>query len=142
MKLGEWEAIMARRNFTEDEMNHLQKSSYVLEVSPTTIHFSATFKKKFWDALLEGKKPKEIVSELGLDPDILGDNRITGLKTMLRNEVKAGKGFRDLNTYNQGLNQFMSAENKVKYLEQQLAYKDQEIEFLKKIVSLGQEEKK
>jgi hypothetical protein len=36
----------------------------------------------------------------------------------------------------------MSIENKVKYLEQQLAYKNQEIEYLKKIVSLGQEEGK
>ncbi|WP_334296048.1 HTH domain-containing protein [[Ruminococcus] torques] len=33
----------------------------------------------------------------------------------------------------------MSAENRIKYLEMQLAYKDQEIEFLKKIVSLNPE---
>ena len=30
-------------------------------------------------------------------------------------------------------------ENRIKYLEMQLAYKDQEIEFLKKIVSLNPE---
>ena len=34
-----------------------------------------------------------------------------------------------------------TCEQEVRYLEQQLAYKDQEIEFLKKIVSLGKEEK-
>ena len=33
----------------------------------------------------------------------------------------------------------MSAENRIKYLEMQLAYKDQEIDFLKKIVSLNSE---
>lgn len=128
---------MARRNFTEAELKHLQASPYVLGVSPTLVHFSASFKKRFWEALLEGKKPREIVSELGLDPDILGENRLAGLKTMIRNEVKSGKGIRDLTTCN-GLNQFMSVENKVKYLEQQLAYKDQVIEFLKKMGSLGQ----
>lgn len=101
------------------------------------MHFSAAFKQKFWDALLDGKEPRDIVSELGLDPDVLGYNRIAGLKAMIRNEVKSGKGIRDLTSCN-GLNQFMSAENKIKYLEQQLAYKDQEIEFLKKIVFLGQ----
>lgn len=132
---------MAKRNFTEDERQHLLASSYVLAVSPTIVHFSAAFKKKFWEALLDGKKPRDIISELGLDPDVLGDNRISGLKTMIHNEYKAGKGFRDLTNYN-GLNQFMPNESKVKYLEQQLAYKDQEIEFLKKIVSLGQEEGK
>ena len=34
---------------------------------------------------------------------------------------------------------YLSAENRIKYLEMQLAYKDQEIEFLKKIVSLNPE---
>ena len=36
-------------------------------------------------------------------------------------------------------NGYLSAENRIKYLEMQLAYKDQEIEFLKKIVSLNPE---
>ena len=69
----------------------------------------------------------------------LGDSRINGLKTMIGNEVKKGNGFRDLNTYAQGCNGYLSAENRIKYLEMQLAYKDQEIEFLKKIVSLNPE---
>lgn len=51
---------------------------------------------------------------------------------MIGNEVKKGNGFRDLNTYTQGCNGYLSAENRIKYLEMQLAYKDQEIEFLKK----------
>ena len=34
----------------------------------------------------------------------------------------------------------MSDEAKIRFLEQQLEYKDQEIEFLKKIVSLGKGE--
>jgi hypothetical protein len=58
---------------------------------------------------------------------------------MIRNEVKKGDGFRDLNTYTQAGNGYMSAENRIKYLEMQLAYKEQEIEFLKKIVSLNPE---
>jgi hypothetical protein len=60
---------------------------------------------------------------------------------MIRNEVKAGNGFRDLETYQGTMNGFMTPEAKIKVLEQQLAYKDQEISFLKKIVSLGQEGK-
>ena len=65
--------------------------------------------------------------------------QINGLKTMIGNEVKKGNGFRDLNTYTQGCNGYLSAENRIKYLEMQLAYKDQKIEFLKKIVSLNPE---
>ena len=143
---------MANRKFTEQEMLTLRNSKYVLDVSPSIVHFSAEFKKLFWEELSKGRLPREIVSTLGIDPDILGDSRINGLKTMIGNEVKKGNsfcvffffvqgcfGFRDLNTYAQGCNGYLSAENRIKYLEMQLAYKDQEIEFLKKIVSLNPE---
>jgi hypothetical protein len=131
---------MASKKFTEEEMSHLRASSYVLEVSPSIVHFSAEFKKKFWEAILAGKTPRNIVLNLGIDPDILGESRLNGLKGMIRNEVKAGNGFRDLNTYNKYLDGYITPEGRIKYLEQQLAYKEQEIEFLKKIVSLGRED--
>ena len=133
---------MANKKFTEEEMNHLRASPYVLDVSPSIVHFSAKFKELFWNSILEGKQLRKIVIELGIDPDILGENRINGLKTMIRNEVRAGKGFRDLKTYGSYIKDYTDPEAKVKYLEQQLAYKDQEIDFLKKIVSLGREDSK
>ena len=128
---------MANKKFTESEMEHLRSNSYVLDVTPSTVHFSADFKKAFWDAYLTGKKPRDIVVQLGINPEILGDIRIGGLKSMIRNEVKAGKGFRDQKTYKSELNGFMTPEVKIQILEQKLAYKDQEIEFLKKIASLS-----
>ena len=131
---------MANKNFTKEEMNHLRASPYVLDVSPSIVHFSAEFKEKFWDSILMKKAPHEIVIELGIDPKILGENRVNGLKTMIRNEVRAGKGFRDIETYGTYVKDFTNPEAKVKYLEQQIAYKDQEIEFLKKIVSLSRED--
>lgn len=130
---------MANKKFTEQEMLTLRNSKYVLDVSPSIVHFSAEFKKLFWEELSKGKFPREIVLSFGIDPDILGDSRLSGLKTMIGNEVKKGNGFRDLNTYAQGCNGYLSAENRIKYLEMQLAYKNQEIEFLKKIVSLDPE---
>lgn len=48
---------------------------------------------------MQEKLPQDIVQSLGIDPEILGEIRINGLKTMIRNEVKKGDGFRDLNTY-------------------------------------------
>ena len=113
---------MANRKFTEQEMLTLRNSKYVLDVSPSIVHFSAEFKKLFWEELSKGRLPREIVSTLGIDPNILGDSRINGLKTMIGNEVKKGNGFRDLNTYAQGCNGYLSAENRIKYLEMQLAY--------------------
>ena len=131
---------MAIKKFTQEEMNHLRASPYVLDVSPSIVHFSAEFKELFWNSIQAGKEPRNIVIELGIDPDILGAYRVSGLKGMIRNEVRAGKGFRDLKTYGTYFKGYTDPEAKVKYLEQQLAYKDQEIEFLKKIVSLGRED--
>jgi hypothetical protein len=130
---------MASRKFTEEEMNRLKASSYALDVSPSIVHFSAEFKEKFWEGIAARNTPREIAIELGIDPDILGENRLNGLKSMIRNEVRAGKGFRDLKTYGTYLDIYTNPEAKIKHLEQQLAYKDQEIEFLKKIVSIDRE---
>jgi len=130
---------MSRKIFTAAEMKRLRESPYVLKVTPNTVNFSAEFKKRFWEMMQTEKSLYEIVVELGLDPDILGATRIAGLKGMINKDVREGKGFQDLNTYREYPEEYMSPECKIKYLEQKLAYKDQEIEFLKKIVSLGRE---
>lgn len=137
---------MANKKFTQEEMDCLRENSYVLDVSPGLVHFSAEFKRIFWDAILSGEEPHSIVENLGINPEMLGKTRVAGLKGMIRNEAKSEKGFRDLDTrrrYMDGrscLDEYMTPEGKIKYLKQQLAYKDQEIEFLKKIVSLGRED--
>ena len=131
---------MANKKFTEEEMQRLRTSSYVLDVSPDIVHFSAAFKAKFWAGIESGKTPQAMVIELGIDPNILGEKRVLGLKTMIRNEVRAGKGFRDLEAFGKYLDVATNPEAKIRYLEQQIAYKDQEIEFLKKIVLLGKEQ--
>ncbi len=115
----------------------LRASPYVQKVSPSPVFFSAEFKEKLRKKLKEGVTPRDAVESLGIDPKILGENRIAGLKAIVRKEVKAGEGFRDYSTYSRGLGGQGSKDAKIRFLEQQLAYKDQEIEFLKKIVSLG-----
>ena len=132
---------MSVKKFTYEEIMQLRASPYVLEASPKQVHFSAEFKEKFWAGIQEGKCAETVAAELGIDPEILGKNRLNGLRSIIRQEIKAGKGFRDLNTYKAYHEGCISPEAKIHYLEQQLAYKDQEIEFLKKIVSLGKEEK-
>ncbi len=51
---------MANRKFTEQEMLTLRNSKYVLDVSPSIVHFSAEFKKLFWEELSKGRLPREI----------------------------------------------------------------------------------
>ena len=46
---------MANKKFTEQEMLTLRNSKYVLDVSPSIVHFSAEFKKLFWEELSKGR---------------------------------------------------------------------------------------
>ena len=68
---------MANKKFTEQEMLTLRNSKYVLDVSPSIVHFSAEFKKLFWEELSKGRLPREIVSTLGIDPNILQEKLLS-----------------------------------------------------------------
>jgi len=127
------------RYLTDEQMNHLRESPHVLKVYPKQVCFTAHFKEMLWNAVQSGKAPREAIADLGIDPDVLGDTRITGMIVAIKNNVLAGKGFRDMQTKYEKYSQSANPEIKIKSLEQQLAYKEQEIEFLKKIVSLGKE---
>jgi len=132
---------MARKTLTEDEMVKLRESPYVIKVNEHIINFTTEFKQKFWDACCSGVKPEQAVADLGIDPEVLGKDRINGLKYKIWNDIKAGKGIYDIVTSRKYIDSEITPEMKIKHLEHQLAYKDQEIEFLKKIVSLGREGK-
>ncbi|MDR1539213.1 MAG: hypothetical protein LBU32_14685 [Clostridiales bacterium] len=122
---------MASRKFTKEEMDHLRASAYVLDASPSIVHFPAEFKEKFRALPQEGKKPNEAVKELGIDSGMLGENRVGGLKGMMRNEVRGWKGFRDLDAHAAFCRDCAGPEARAKHLESQTACKGQDMEFLK-----------
>ena len=134
---------MANKKFTPEEIEYLRGHEYVLDVTDSCVYFSAAYKAEFYQKLLAGKKAKDIFTESRINTDILGVNRVNGFRSLVLREAKSGKGFRDISTYTEfSGNYATSPVVRIKYLEQELAYKNQEIEFLKKIVSLGEKEQK
>ena len=132
---------MANKKFTLEEMEYLRGNEYVLDVTDSCVFVSAAYKAEFYQKLLAGKKAKDIFAESGINTDILGVNRVNGFRSLVLREAKSGKGFRDISTYTEfSGNYATSPDVRIKYLEQELAYKNQEIEFLKKIASLGKRE--
>lgn len=69
---------MAAKKFTAREIDQLRESPYVLDMTQSIVHFSAQFKALFYKGLQAGKAPAEIILEHGIDPEILGVNRVTG----------------------------------------------------------------
>jgi hypothetical protein len=121
---------MCARPVSEEGMIRLKESPYVLKVTKYNVFFSAEFKRLLYLEIKKHRKIEDVLIEHGIDPEILGPGRIAGLLNTIY-KAKSPLDFRD------GKSKKITLEDKVKFLEQQLVYKEQEIEFLKKIVSLG-----
>jgi transposase-like protein len=131
---------MAVKLFSEGEILELRASPYVVGVTERFVYFSAEFKQRFYEEYKSGKKPKRIIADLGLSPDILGKSRIYGLKRHVIEEVKRGRGFSDLrNSPFKDKPADVSPEEKISRLEHELAYTRQELEFVKKIVAANRD---
>lgn len=124
------------KRFSAHEMELLLENPYVLKVTHTKIYFTLEFKLLAYKRIQAGYKMRDIVSEIGIDPEILGEGRMTGMRSNLLHEATSNNGLSDITRRHHN----MSTEDRIHYLENQLAYKEQEIAFLKKIVSLGVEE--
>ena len=134
---------MQIKEFTEEEQEILRSNPYVAGVTSQFVYFTAAFKKEFHRLYTAGKKPKKIVKELGIDPDIIGQSRINGLKRHIMEDLREGKGFTE--TTSESANSTgkpISPEVKIRRLEHALAYTKQELEFVKKIIAAGREEGK
>lgn len=128
---------MARKDLTPEEVSLLRKSPFVAGVTSGRIRFTPEFKRNAYQQLLHGKSMREIFTECGIDPEILGNSRIYGFAEKLRQNAEREGGFEDLRVGNSRKpangtkEQTMAA--RIEQLEHELAYTRQEVEFLKKI---------
>ena len=130
---------MQIREFTEEEQEILRKNPYVADVTSQFVYFTAEFKEEFYKLYTAGKKPKKIVEALGIDPKLIGQSRINGLKRHIMEDLQEGKGFTEMgsDTAMANYGKPPSPEVKIRRLEQELAYTKQELEFVKKIIAAG-----
>lgn len=99
------------------------------------IYFTPEFKQKAYDELIGGAKLRDILLRSGIDPSVLGEIRIRGLQQKLEKQAARPEGFQNLKQSGQKpvTSKEKSLEKQVRELQHQLAYTQQEVEFLKKI---------
>ncbi len=122
--------------FTEEQIEQLQVNQHVRSISASTIRFTEEFKRYFYEKHKSGISARQIFSECGIDPDVLGDSRIDGFRYTLNKYAKREEGFSDnrQGNYRHAPQQGEEAlETRIKRLEHELAYTRQEVEFLKKL---------
>ena len=123
-------------HFTQEQIDHLKVNHYVKSISASTIRFTEEFKKYFYQKYHSGVSARQIFSDCGIDPDMLGVKRIEGFCYTLNKQAKRESGFVDNRQNNYSHQAKTGEENvytRIKQLEHELAYTRQEVEFLKKL---------
>ena len=131
---------MSVKLFTTGEISELKMNPYVVEVTERFIYFSEKFKQRFYDEKKSGKKIRAILTDMQINPDILGMKRVYGIRRHIFEEAERGLGFSDLsNSQYRDKPVNIPPEEKIERLEHELAYTKQELDFVKKIIAANRE---
>jgi transposase len=129
---------MVKNYFTEEQLGELEKNPYIQKVSEKSITYGKAFKEKFLEEYQQGKSPREILAEMGVDYRVLGKRRVDGLITRMKQYAARPEGCRDNRENSSGrpsTKEYTPTE-KINRLEQKIAYLEQENEFLKKNIQM------
>ena len=119
---------MSKKIFSEKEINELSKNKYVKKVSQKGITYTNEFKLHFIAEYEMGKTPRQIFQDAGFDIQVIGIKRIECASDRWRKSYKEKGvlGLDDKRALNSG-----RTLNRELTLEEILAKKDAEIEYLK-----------
>ncbi|MCL2602826.1 MAG: hypothetical protein FWD91_08455 [Treponema sp.] len=140
--------------FTPEEQEQLRQSPHVKRVTAKRVWYTVEFKEMFWEQYNASKmQPELIFMDAGIDPKVLGMNRVWGLVTMLRRAKERGEDFQDVELPQDKkkpppepkpeipkpptprVPRGFIADGDIRKLFHQVAYMTQELEFIKKIIS-------
>jgi transposase-like protein len=127
---------MSTRLVPREYVKELREHLYVKSATQRVVTFTPEFKQYAYDELHKGKTTREIFTEVGFDVEKLGSKRLENFQTRLEKEAEREEGFADRRSGNHR-QEAQTDETKLlkrlKQLEHQVAYLQQENDFLKKI---------
>lgn len=133
---------MSKIKFTDSQIEELKANPYTLTVTANQITFTREFKILFWSDYQNRMSPRSIFQKYGYDPEVLGRSRVTGFQQMLKREVDEGLTFHE-GSRPPGLRKELTSHEEdapsakvFKDMQHRLEYLEQEMEFLKKIISV------
>lgn len=130
---------------TEEQISILSKNPNIVKVTPRQVHYTQTFKNYFCREYAKGRSSTEILREQGIDPKVLGETRVSTLRTYYSSVKNAFPGKENLalegenpyrGTKGSGHTQLQTNTDIIHMigkLEQQVQYLEKETDFLKKI---------
>ena len=146
---AERKSTMAKKPLTNEEIAELLRSPYVIGISPSgSIKYSPDFKRMAYESMSKGIPMRQVFEEHGFSVTVLGETRIYAFARNLRTRTHGGEDFSDHRAGNgrkKGVSRSleeMTLEEQVEHLKHELAYAQQELNFLKKIQEADREAQK
>lgn len=127
--------------FTEEQQEELRENPYIKKVSDKSITYTTEFRELFANEYRAGKIPSQILTECGINHQLLGEKRKSALVAMVKKCELRAKGFEDTRKGNSGrpVTKDLTDAERISRLEHQIKYLKQENEFLKKIEFLDRQ---
>ena len=110
---------------TPEQVIQLLKNRYVKSATQNSVRFTEEFKRYFYQKHTSGMTVRSIFLECGIDPDVLGESRISGFCHTVNVQAKRDTGFSDnrQNNYRRPpKSEDETVESRIKQLEHELAY--------------------
>ena len=120
----------------------MRKNPYIASVTANTVRFTEAFKELAYEKKCQGIPVAETMRQCGIDPEILGASRVEGFSYTLNKKAKQENGFSDGRSENYRRlpkTGEETVEERLRQLENELAYTRQEVEFLKKLQAANME---
>ena len=135
---------------TKEQISVLSKNPNIIKVTSRQVHYTQTFKNYFCREYAKGRSSTEILREQGIDPKVLGETRISTLRTYYSQVKNAFPGREQLSL--EGKNPYRGKKGSghtqlqtnadiihmIGKLEQQVQYLEKETDFLKKIFAYNE----
>ena len=137
-KNGQEESNVTQQEIPFEIRIELLKNPYIYDVTKTGIQFTEEAKNKIYKAFKEGKSTRKILTELGIIISPLIISKTAHLKTYLTKELKQKGNFKRKVKIKEmpELEDVNKLKEKSKdELANELAIKNQELDFLKKITN-------
>ena len=129
---------------TEEQISVLSKNPNIIKVTSRQVHYTQTFKNYFCREYAKGRSSTDILREQGIDPKVLGETRVSTLRTYYSQVKNAFPGREQLSL--EGKNPYRGKKGSghtqlqtnadiihmIGKLEQQIQYLEKETDFLKK----------
>ena len=126
-------STMSRKLFSEEEIAELKENPHVTKVTRKTVNFTAEFKQILYESMMRGERLATILEMYGINTEILGEARIRGLSQRIYEFADREEGFEKKKPAPKQSSEEEAMAKRIKRLENELAYTQQEVEFLKKV---------